>query len=233
MSKSEIRNPKAEGNPKPETRVVLRAAQGSDFGLRPSSRRAVAPSQRVGFRPSGFGFTLIELILVMAILTMAVSITAPSLANFFRGRTLDSEARRLLALTRSGQNRAVSEGIPMDLWVDTSAAKVGLDAAPSFETSDPKEVEFQLDSGVQIEVLKQAASSSFGTNMTRLQHVSTASVAPVKLTHPGLPTIRFLPDGSLGENGPQGLRLTSRDGSSLVVALSRDRLSYEIQRTEK
>jgi prepilin-type N-terminal cleavage/methylation domain-containing protein len=228
MFKPETRRPKADRNPKVQ-------AQKDSFW------RVVTPSLRIGLRISAFGphsssrsaFTLIELILVMAILTMAVSLTAPSLANFFRGRTLDSEARRLLALTRSGQNRAVSEGIPMDLWVDTSAAKVGLDAEPSFETSDPKEVQFQLDSGVQIEVLKQAASNSFGTNMTRLQHVSTASVAPVKLTHPGLPTIRFLPDGSLGENGPQGLRLTSRDGSSLVVALSRDRLSYEIQRTEK
>src|SRR5262249_9004612 len=39
------------------------------------------------------GFTLIELILVMALLTVAVSVTAPALSNFFRGRALDSEAR--------------------------------------------------------------------------------------------------------------------------------------------
>ena len=36
-------------------------------------------------------FTLIELILVMTILAIAVSITAPALANFFRGRTLEQE----------------------------------------------------------------------------------------------------------------------------------------------
>src|SRR5512143_2179039 len=63
-------------------------------------------------------FTLIELILVMALLTIVISLTAPKLSRFFHGRTLDSEARRLLALTRSGQSRAVSEGLPMDLWVD-------------------------------------------------------------------------------------------------------------------
>src|SRR5215831_89969 len=57
-------------------------------------------------------FTLIELILVMAILTVAVAITAPALSNFFHGRSLDSEARRLLSLTRQGQSRAVSEGLP-------------------------------------------------------------------------------------------------------------------------
>ena len=42
------------------------------------------------------GFTLIELILVMALLTVVISLTAPRLSRFFHGRTLDSEARRLL-----------------------------------------------------------------------------------------------------------------------------------------
>src|SRR3954463_14446446 len=76
-------------------------------------------------------FTLIELILVMAILTIAVSITAPALANFFHGRVLDSEARRVLALTRQGQSRAISEGLPMDLWVDAAQAQYGLEADSS------------------------------------------------------------------------------------------------------
>src|ERR1039457_3008092 len=87
------------------------------------------------------GFTLIELILVMALLTIVISLTAPSLSHFFRGRTLDSEARRLLALTRSGQSRAVSEGMPIDLWVDAAEGAFGLEAEPSFDTSDPKAME--------------------------------------------------------------------------------------------
>src|ERR1035438_9877383 len=90
-------------------------------------------------------FTLIELILVMAILIMAVSVTAPTLSHFFRGRTLNSEARRLLALTRSGQSRAASEGLPMDLWVDAEQGTFGLEAEPSYETSDSKAVDFTLD----------------------------------------------------------------------------------------
>ena len=35
---------------------------------------------------------------------------------------------------------------------------------------------------------------------------------------PDLPTIRFLPDGSVGEGSPQMLRLTSSDGGSLWLA---------------
>src|SRR5207245_893909 len=99
------------------------------------------------------GFTLIELILVMTVLTIAVSITAPALANFFRARSLDSEARRLLALTRQGQSRAVSEGVPMELWVDAAQGTYGLEAQTSYEPSDPKAVTLVLDQNVQLQLL--------------------------------------------------------------------------------
>ncbi|HLH57047.1 MAG TPA: prepilin-type N-terminal cleavage/methylation domain-containing protein [Verrucomicrobiae bacterium] len=179
-------------------------------------------------RHASKAFTLIELILVMAILTMAVSVTAPALANFFRGRTLDSEARRLLALTRSGQNRAVSEGIPMNLWINPDLGEVGLDAEPSFEKIDPRAVEFKLDSGLRIEVAN-AQIVPAKTTSVRSQITSTVSVSPVHLTHPSFPTIRFLPDGTIGDSSPSKLQLIARDGSSLWVALSRERLSYEIR----
>ncbi len=54
-------------------------------------------------------FTLIELILVMALLLIVIGVALPSLKRFFHGRNLDSEARRFLSLTRYGQSRAVSE----------------------------------------------------------------------------------------------------------------------------
>src|ERR1043165_7901245 len=88
-------------------------------------------------------FTLIELILVMAILSIVLAVAAPSLSNFFRGRSLDSEARRFVALTRYGQSRAVSEGVPMVLWLDSSARAYGLEQEISYSTtSDGKAVDF-------------------------------------------------------------------------------------------
>ena len=180
------------------------------------------------------GFTLIELILVMALLTVVISLTAPKLSRFFHGRTLDSEARRLLALTRSGQSRAVSEGVPMDLWVDAEQGTFGLEAEPSYETSDPKAVDFELDSGLELEVVtKTVAASANSVTMNRNQQTSIASVARVNLVHASLPTIRFLPDGSIGEASPQKLHLTSTDGGSLWLAQSRDGLSYEVRSTDE
>jgi type II secretory pathway pseudopilin PulG len=180
-------------------------------------------------------FTLIELILVMALLTIVISLTAPSLSKFFRGRTLDSEARRLLALTRSGQSRAVSEGLPMDLWLNVPEGSFGLEAEPSFDASDPKAVEFTVDSGLKIEVVNKTIVAPTPT-MSQPKQTSTtgtASLPRVVLARSGLPTIRFLPDGSISESSPQMLRLTSTDGGSLWLAQSRDGSGYEIRNTDK
>lgn len=179
------------------------------------------------------GFTLIELILVMAILTVAVSVTAPALSNFFRGRALDSEARRLLAMTRSGQNRAVSEGIPMDLWLDTSSGHVGLEAEPSYEKQDSKAQEFELDSGLTLEVVKQPIVLPSIVPLNPNQPISVASVPKVMLTHANLPTIRFLPDGTLSETSPEKVKLSGRDGSALWLVQAKDKLSYEIRNTDQ
>jgi len=200
---------------------------------RSPARRGVSGREAPGRRPSlPGGFTLIELILVMALLTVVISLTAPKLARFFHGRTLDSEARRLLALTRSGQSRAVSEGLPMNLWVNADERTFGLEAERSYENSDSKAVEFTLDSGLQLEVVSKTVATPI-TTMSRSRLVSsTASVPRVNLVHADLPTIRFLPDGSIGEGSPQKLHLASSDGGSLWLAQARDGLSYGIRSTD-
>lgn len=208
--------------------VLIRLSDGSF--LRP--RSAALPGERRKPRacPALRAFTLIELILVMALLTMAAALTAPALSNFFRGRSLNSEAQRLLALTHGGQSRAVSEGIPMDLWIDSANGAYGLEAEPSFETTDPHATDFKLDSGLQIDTSKPAAVPAPQV-LTPGQMVSTASVLPIKLAHPTLPTIRFLPDGTIGQTSPTKVVLTARDGSSLTLVQNTNRLSYEIRDT--
>jgi prepilin-type N-terminal cleavage/methylation domain-containing protein len=195
-------------------------------GGQPGSRSAAR------FIPTNRGFTLIELILVMALLTVVISLTAPRLSRFFHGRTLDSEARRLLALTRSGQSRAVSEGVPMDLWVNAPDGTFGLEAEHTYENEDSKAVDFTLDSGLQLEVVTRAVVTPTVT-MSRSRLVnSTASVPRVTLVHADLPTIRFLPDGSISESSPQKLHLASSDGGSLWLIQARDALSYEIRSSD-
>jgi Tfp pilus assembly protein FimT len=172
------------------------------------------------------------LILVMALLTVVISLTAPRLSRFFHGRTLDSEARRLLALTRSGQSRAVSEGVPMDLWVNTEERTFGLEAEHTYEAEDIKAVDFTLDSTLQLEVVNRVQVAPTAT-MSRSRLVnSTASVPRVTLVHANLPTIRFLPDGTISETSPQKLHLASSDGGSLWLTQARDGLSYGVRSSD-
>lgn len=164
------------------------------------------------------GFTLIELILVMAMLSIVLALAAPSLARFFRGRNLDSEARRFLALTHHGQSRAVSEGVPMVLWVDQERQTYGLMAENSNEETDGKALEFQLAKDVEVEVeLPISRSQSTIPWKRTTQLVGT------------LPTIRFTPDGFISQTSPEYVLFREGENDLIWIGPSRNRLNYEIQ----
>ena len=137
----------------------------------------------------------------------------------------------MLALMRSGQSRAVSEGVPMDFWVDAGQGRFGLEAERSYETEDPKAVDLPLDAGLEIEV-GAATNAAPVVALGPGQMTSTISVSKVALAHPTLPTVRFLPDGSISDTSPPVLSLKNREGAALLLAQSRDRLTYEIRLPE-
>lgn len=162
-------------------------------------------------------FTLIELILVMAMLAVVLSVAWPSLAPFFRGRNLDSEAKRLLALTRYGQSRAVSEGVPMVLWIDPEAGAYGLRAESSYLQEDDREVEYNLEKTIRVEVEVPPA----GTGRLADNHRNPST--------PGRFEIRFLPVGTMLESNPEWIALRQTETDQVWIGLNRNRLFYEIQ----
>ena len=184
--------------------------------------RGAAAAPFTGCRRST-GFTLVELLLVMALLAIVLSICIPSLGGFFRGRNLDSEARRMLALTRHGQSRAVSEGIPMLLWVDAEKKAYGLESEPGWDEKDPRQVEYQLGQDLKVEVVQ---TNTVVRKLNAFQVLGTET--PEAPRHSNLPEIRFLPDGSISETSPSVLVLSGRDGAKVTIAQSRNRLNYEI-----
>jgi prepilin-type N-terminal cleavage/methylation domain-containing protein len=158
-------------------------------------------------------FTLIELVLVMALIVIAVSMIAPRMANFIRGRALDSEARRLLALMHAGQSRAVSEGAPMMLWVNAPNDEYGLAAETSGANGDAQAEELPLDSTLQISV------ANLGTG--------------TQTTFKNLPAIKFLADGTIDENSPQTIQLMDSAGFSRWLVETPLRTGYEIDDSPK
>jgi len=190
----------------PELKMILQI--GSNL---PPSNSRVRPHD---------GLTLIELICIMALVAVVVSLTAPSLAHFFRGRSLDSEARRFLALTRYGQSRAVAEGVPMVLWLDQELGAYGLKAEVTYEEQDEKAVEFELPPDLQMELELPA------TGLESVPWKVTTEVAGNR------PSIRFTPDGFIGDYSPTRIvfrQIHEGENDEIWIGLSRNRLNYEIQ----
>src|SRR5215469_632208 len=91
------------------------------------------------------GFTLIELILVLSLLVIVTSLTAPAMSRFIRGRALDTEARRLVAAMHAAQSRAVSEGMPVMFWLDQTSGSYGFALESSAQGSDAKAEALNMD----------------------------------------------------------------------------------------
>lgn len=158
------------------------------------------PAADPGFRRTA-AFTLIELILVMALLIIVIAAVAPSLSRFFHARNLDTEARRLLALTHYGQSRAVSEGVPMRLWVDANRRTYGLQGEYGGATQEGAVQIYQLDPELGIEVFRDDRARSTATTS---RHTTTGTTLDGSSLAVG---IRFLADGTLDESSPDRIRI--------------------------
>ena len=176
-------------------------------------------------RRSRAAFTLVELILVMILMVVVASLVAPSLGSFFRGRSLDSEARRIVSLTHYGQSRAVSDGVPVVLWIDAKQRVYGLVQESTYAAVDTKSVQYTLAEDLEID--------------TGINPVNPSRIIPQTLDgiRPGRDAvvIRFKPDGFMDEGGPRQVWLSekarpgepSRDG--ILITPTQDGSSYEIQ----
>ena len=211
-------------------------AQSACFG------RSMLSVGRWTFSPSRRAFTLIELILVMALITIVVSVSLPSLKGFFKGRDLDSEARRFLSLTRYGASRAVAEGVPIELYVDTQQKLYGLRAQAGFLEQDTKRVEYKLPAELSFEVTAAPQKKASGEDnldnpdeqfLNNLEDTSDSG-NPIKI-------IRFNSDGFIGDKSPAAVLLRQREpgaredseGEVIAIAQSATRLNYEIRTLQR
>jgi prepilin-type N-terminal cleavage/methylation domain-containing protein len=217
-------NPTAPSFRLSATLPVAGRAVGADTGvLRPG-------------RGSPGGFTLLELILVLALLLTVVGFAAPTLARFFRGRGLDSEAQRFLALTRYGQSRAVAEGIPMVVWADPEQRLYGLEAEFTYTEYDDRAIEFPVDDELEMEVGQLLTATALAQELPNLPTQPALPNSQRSGSAKDLILLRFTPDGGLGTTNPEWVSFRrvheGDEDSTLWVAQSRTRLSYEIRTNE-
>jgi prepilin-type N-terminal cleavage/methylation domain-containing protein len=153
------------------------------------------------------GFTLVELIVVMTILVVTISIVAPSFRSFLRGRNLTNEARRFLSITHYGSVRAVSESVPVDLWMDVKSGRYGLAASGGYTETKTNTVDFIMDKD-----LKMIVGPAPGMLTTSNWWTPTMTRARGRF-----PIIRFQPDGFISETSPQEVVFQDATGGNKTV----------------
>lgn len=149
-------------------------------------------------------FTLVELILVMALLATLMAFAAPSLSSSLRQRNVEQEAMRFLALTEQGRSTAVSQGLPMTVWIDPASRRFGLEPAASYSLPGGYLREYSLNPDVDMEIAN----------------------APV--TQGKVHAAEFSPDGTMGLNSAASVRFLDRFGSAVTVQRTSDRWGYAV-----
>jgi type II secretion system protein H len=149
-------------------------------------------------------FTLVELIIVMALMAIVMAIAAPSLARSMKERNLPDEAARILAASEYARSEAASQGVPMVVWIDSAAHRLGIEPKEGFDGEPSRTREFTWNDDIQIETEQKASSGKQATVM------------------------EFTPDGSLADSSAESVKLTDRFGNTMSLVRTSDRWSYEI-----
>jgi type II secretion system protein H len=153
-------------------------------------------------------FTLVEFILVMALLATLMALVAPSLSRSMRQRHLEQEATRLVALTEYGRNQAVSDGFPMVIWIDAEERRYGLQTKPGFMSRTRDEPDYELGDGIRFDLGRDVRSVGV------------------------MEAIEFSAGGTVDPRSLEAIWLIDSTESTLVVAQSTNGWGYEVLREE-
>lgn len=159
---------------------------------------------------------------MLVILAITALFVSANMSRFFRGRTLNFEARRLLSLTHYGQSRAVAEGVPVVLWVNPQDSTYGLSLQATFTFNDQPDgdrraVKYTADPTVTLEVPMNGQAAISEQDDERLGMPE------------GTAFIRFNPDGFFDEGSISRIMLRQANEEGLAVVPNASRLGYEIR----
>ncbi len=153
------------------------------------------------------GFTLIELVIVMALLATLMAVVAPRLSGSLRQRNVEGEAARLLALTEYGRDEAASLGVPVVVWIDPASRRFGVDAKTGYSADNLRRKEYTLTPDVNFDAFGNEAAGQNGR---------------------GVNAAEFEPDGTLDSTSLHSVRLVDRFKSSVSLVQTADHYGYEI-----
>jgi len=149
-------------------------------------------------------FTLIEFIVVMALIATLMALVAPRLSRSIQRRNLDQEAMRWIAATEYGRDQAVAQGVPMVVWLDAETSWFGVQPKAGYPALSNRVVEFQLPEEVRFDLA-----------------AATRGSGPA-------PVVEIAPDGYLETESIPVLGLRHRSGDRVIVTLTTNGWGYEL-----
>src|SRR6266487_1156075 len=105
-------------------------------------------------------FTLLELVLVLLILTIAMAIASPSLRNFWKGNRVKDAGEQLSYITRLARTQAISDGAVYRLGIDADGAGYALYVQQASGFVLIPSDNFALPEETHVEVTKADGSSA-------------------------------------------------------------------------
>lgn len=140
----------------------------------------------------------------MALMVVIAAMAAPSLTRTMRHRNLSEEARRFYAATEYARDEAVSQGVPMTVWVAPDGRSFGVRATTGFEGAEDRERDFETNADVQFDALTGAQKNGM------------------------IEVIQFTPEGLLANSSVDSVSLSDRFNSTIVIEQTDDGWGYEI-----
>jgi type II secretion system protein H len=159
-------------------------------------------------------FTLIELILVLAILAILVAIAIPSLEGVARSQGAKECSGQLMALARYAHTQAIADGVSYRLNIDSAGRRYYLtrqgDGPDFVELGEEIGRDHMFPDGINVEwdnayaLLQQQQQAAQATG--QVQPVVQAGAAPY---------VEFYPSG---RTDPAAIRITDRAGNITEMA---------------
>ena len=148
------------------------------------------------------GFSLVELIVVLVIMSLSISLVTPSLSRFLRTVELKGAAKKVGGILRYCRSEAVNKGHVVHVLFDSNLREIRVQSKGLAE--EKEEQDKREDS-----IPKKAYLLPDGIQIKKVDVFSTQSPS-------GLPLIEFYPNG--GSNG----------GSILLDSESRNSYNIEV-----
>ena len=168
----------------------------------------------MGPRPASKGFSLIELMIVLVIMSFVLALAGPAVTRGLSGLTLKTAAKKVAAALRYARSQAVSRSQPYSVIFDRDYNRVVIRGIPQPLTPDQTEAA-EEDPGMEAESAAEAAKKKPEIKVVSLPEGITLTEITVggkeiTATKEELAQMVFYSDGT-------------SQGGELVLADSRDR----------